>query len=164
MKKAAFPITAILINIFFITIISASASVKYSGKYKNKHVKFTAAYISSDLMYQDRRTGRARVIVYNTVKFFITSKPGFKLINKSSIKFKGKIYKFKGIEYINQFYKYGKIKFKGKIKNNDTLILTYYIYNVSNKTKQRVIKNLKIIIPRNTGINRNTIKMIIKEY
>jgi len=96
--------------------------------------------------------------------FFITAKPGFKLINQSSISLKGKVYQFNGIEFINQFFKQGKIDINEYLLTTNDVKLTYYIYNVSSKIQQRIIKNFKItLIHSNDRRNIYNLKMTIKE-
>ena len=118
MKKVKIFVNIVLINLILVSTISASFTTRYIGEYQNEHFKLDVTYISYDPMYHRQPF---------KIIFFITAKPGFELINQSSISLKGKVYQFNGIEFINQFFKKGKIDINEYLLTTNDFKLTYYI-------------------------------------
>ena len=155
MKKMRILVNIVFFNLIFVSTISASFTTRYIGEYQNEHFKLDVTYICYDPMYHRQPF---------KIIFFITAKPGFKLINQSSISLKGKVYQFNRIEFINQFFEKGKIDIKEPLLTTNEFKLTYHIYNVSNKIQQRITKNFKItLIHSNNRSEIYNLKMIIKE-
>jgi hypothetical protein len=160
--KKSLTVMLFLLCVLTVSNIYSSSSIMYKALWKNEHIHFQGNSRRSSWMFMKngrRATGSSKV-----VRFVIKANPGYKLLNKQTrIKFKEKWYVFSSKKVKDNYYKTGRVSFKGKFINNDIVTIEYYICNEKSEECIRREKKLKFIFTRRARGSHDIIKVTVKE-
>ena len=164
MKKLSILFSVLIISIVLINTGYSSSLIMYSGEYSNGQVTFKisnrhAAWLS--YANGQRRGGSSRTIVFK-----IEANPGYKIFNETIVKYNGIIYKLNAKNPENNLYREGEISFKGSFLDpnaSPVIELECYVRKNGNETNEKVVKKLKISVPRRPRGSHDIVELTVEE-
>lgn len=161
MKKISVFFSILIMGLLIISSVFASSVVGVIGKYSNDEIIFKVRGRSSS--YIIRRGGRRVSGSSRRLIFKIKSKTGYKILNTTKLKFRGKTYKFSARNVQNNYFKKGRIRIRQFVAKGVIVELEYFICKVSDDTCMRRVKKFKVVYPNGRLMTGQINKIILKE-
>ncbi len=156
MKRTKIYIIIILACVFIAGSVYASSYTEYYAVYNNEHISLKVRNRNITWVNKrKRRLSRRRSIVFE-----LKAKPGYKILNNTTVMALGQTKKFNA-KFINKYFKNGTTWVRGSLRRDNVFTITYFVCKAGGDTCIRVSQVLKFIfgpyVRRSHGKSRGRI-------